>query len=130
MKKEQWKKVEFITNDDLEAKFRECLKQHQMPDYFLYLGKAGVNNWLNLNGSKGFPIAGRLTDLLRESLSSLVAECRSENERNKKVLSTGAKVLSDALHFFHQALSTPPVYEETKKIRVKSASGAVFSRQA
>lgn len=73
---------------------------------------------------------GTVLESLRSIISSLVTQCRSENERNKKVLSTGAKVLSDALHFFHQALSSPPVYEETKKVRVKSTSGAVLSRQA
>lgn len=66
------KKIELITNDELEARFRECLEQHRMPDYFLYLGEAGVKNWHKLNNSHGFPISTRLKDLLTQSIPSLI----------------------------------------------------------
>ena len=66
------KKIELITNDELEARFRECLEQHRMPDYFLYLGKAGVKNWLKLNNSHGFLISTRLKDLLIQSIPFLI----------------------------------------------------------
>ena len=65
------KKIELITRDDLEARLQECLEQRQMPDYFLYLGDPGVRNWLTLSGSGEFPVASRLTDLLRQSLPSI-----------------------------------------------------------
>lgn len=66
------KKIELITRSELEIRFKECLEQRRMPDYFLYLGESGVRNWLNLDSFKGFPIARQLTDLLRQSLPSLV----------------------------------------------------------
>ncbi|MEW5802092.1 MAG: L-histidine N(alpha)-methyltransferase [bacterium] len=66
------KKIELITTDELEARFKECLEQRRMPDYFLYLGDAGVKSWLNLNSSQGFPVSTRLTDLLRQSIPSLI----------------------------------------------------------
>ena len=65
------KKIELVTRDDLEARLRECLDQRCMPDYFLYLDESGVSNWLTLNGSEGFPVASRLTELLRQSLPSI-----------------------------------------------------------
>ncbi len=47
-----------------------------MPDYFLYLGSSGVNNWLALSESDEFPITARLTELLRQSLPSLTMYLR------------------------------------------------------
>lgn len=64
-------KIELITRDDLEVRLRECLEQRQMPDYFLYLGDSGVRNWLTLSSSEQFPVASRLTDLLRQSIPSI-----------------------------------------------------------
>jgi len=43
-----------------------------MPDCFLYLDESGVRNWLTLSNSKEFPVASQLTDLLRQSLPSIV----------------------------------------------------------
>jgi len=71
MKEKVLRKIELITRDNLETKFKECLEQRQMPDYFLYLDSSGVKNWLDLDSSEGFPIASRLTDLLRQSLPSI-----------------------------------------------------------
>ncbi|MEW6381619.1 MAG: L-histidine N(alpha)-methyltransferase [bacterium] len=67
------KKIELITRSELESRFKECLEQRRMPDYFLYLGGSGVRSWLKLDSFKGFPIARQLTDLLRQSLPSLVS---------------------------------------------------------
>ena len=66
------KKIELITKDELEVRFRECMEQRRMPDYFQYLGEAGVKNWLKLNNSHGFPISTRLKELLVQSIPSLV----------------------------------------------------------
>lgn len=66
------RKIEMVTRDDLEARLKDCLEQRQMPDYFLYLGDSGFRNWLNLASSAEFPVATRLTDLLRQSLSSII----------------------------------------------------------
>ncbi len=67
------KKIEFINRDVLEQKFYECLREHRMPDCFLYLGEAGVKNWMTLDKSGQFPIAAELTELLRENSHSIVA---------------------------------------------------------
>lgn len=65
------KKIELIRKDELEARLQACLEQRQMPDYFLYLGDSGVESWLTLSSSPGFPIASQLTELLRQSLPSI-----------------------------------------------------------
>lgn len=65
------KKIELVRKDELEARLRACLEQRQMPDYFLYLGDSGVKSWLTLSSSPEFPIASRLTELLRQSLPSI-----------------------------------------------------------
>ena len=65
-------KIELITKEGLEARLRVCLEQRQMPDYFLYLDNSGVRNWLTLSNSVEFPVASRLTDLLRQNLPSIV----------------------------------------------------------
>ncbi len=64
-------KIELVTKDELEGRLQACLEQRQMPDYFLYLGNSGVRNWLILSDSEEFPVASRLTDLLRQSLPSI-----------------------------------------------------------
>jgi uncharacterized SAM-dependent methyltransferase len=67
-----FKKIELITKEDLDAKFITCLKQRWMPDYFLYLGKTGVKNWLDLEKSPEFTIASGLTGLLCSNVQKLV----------------------------------------------------------
>lgn len=67
------KKIEFINRDVLEEKFYECLKEKRMPDCFLYLGEAGVKNWMLLDRSETFPVATQLTELLRDNRQSIVS---------------------------------------------------------
>lgn len=64
-------KIVLITADELEARLQQCLGQHQMPDYFLYLGDDGASNWLDLSESDAFPVAARLTGLLAQNLASV-----------------------------------------------------------
>ncbi len=64
-------KIELVTAEDLDAKFLFFLAQRQMPDYFLYLGSTGTKRWLDLAQSNEFPIASRLTELLRTNVNSL-----------------------------------------------------------
>ena len=66
-----YNKIELVTKEDLEARLLYCLKQGRMPDYFLYLGKTGATNWLELEKSDEFPIASRLTELLCSNVQSL-----------------------------------------------------------
>ena len=66
------KKIELVTTVDLEARLRPCLERRYMPDCFLYLGPAGVASWLELSNSQEFPVATRLTHLLRYSIPFLV----------------------------------------------------------
>lgn len=65
------KKIELVSKEELETRLRVSLEQRQMPDYFLYLGDSGVRNWLSLSSSQEFPVASRLTELLRQSLPSI-----------------------------------------------------------
>lgn len=67
------RKIELIKKEVLEEKFFECLKKHSLPDCFLYLGEAGVKSWISLDKSEVFPIAARLTELLRDKISSIVS---------------------------------------------------------
>ena len=65
------RKVELVTRDELEDSFRDCLVRHEMPDCFLYLDQSGVSNWLSLSESEDFPIASRLTELLKRNVPSI-----------------------------------------------------------
>jgi uncharacterized SAM-dependent methyltransferase len=65
-------KIELVTKDQLEARLQACLEQRQMPDCFLYLDDSGVRNWLALSNSEEFPVASRLTGLLKQDLPSIV----------------------------------------------------------
>jgi len=65
-------KIELVTKDELEAMLQTCLEHRQMPDYFLYLDDSGIKNWLTLSSSEEFPVASLLTELLRQSLPSIV----------------------------------------------------------
>lgn len=64
-------RVELVTEDVLEARLLRCLEERHMPDCFLYLGESGVRNWLTLSASEAFPVAERLTCLLKESIPSI-----------------------------------------------------------
>ncbi len=59
------KKIELVSEVELEARLRESLERRELPDYFLYLGNTGVMRWLELDRSAEFVIASRLTHLLR-----------------------------------------------------------------
>lgn len=65
-------KVVMIDEENLEEKLYENLKKHELPDYFLYTGAGGARNWLNLDGSRTFPVARKLKNLLEENLVSIV----------------------------------------------------------
>ncbi len=64
-------KIELITEEALEADLYTNLKEHRMPDHFLYIGDEGAKNWLKMENSREFPVTGRLTSLLRKSLPAL-----------------------------------------------------------
>lgn len=59
------KKVELRTPAELETSLYRHLKQRQLPDCFLYIGESGAKNWTSLEQSEDFPVASRLTELLR-----------------------------------------------------------------
>ncbi len=67
------KKIELIKKEVLEEKLYECLKDHTMPDCFLYLGEAGTKGWIKLDKSEQFPIAAQLTELLRQHIPSIIS---------------------------------------------------------
>jgi len=66
-----FRKIELVTGEELDARLLSFLTQRQMPDYFLYLGSTGAKRWLDLARSNEFPIATRLTELLRTNVHSL-----------------------------------------------------------
>lgn len=67
-------RIELVSDNDLEMRLAQHLRQGQMPDPFLYIGEAGARNWLTLDSSDDFPVATRLRDLLVQSMPELV-EC-------------------------------------------------------
>lgn len=64
-------RVELISEDALETTLLHCLEERHLPDCFLYLGESGVRNWLKLSASEAFPVAERLTGLLKEGIPSI-----------------------------------------------------------
>ena len=74
------KRIELVSDIDLEMRFSEYLRQGQMPDAFLYIGEAGVRNWLTLDSSDEFPVATRLQGLLVQSIPELVESIPSNSE--------------------------------------------------
>lgn len=66
------KKIELMTEDELVGKLRDCLERGELPDYFLYLGDRGVQNWLALSESDEFPIASGLTEHLKRNLPRII----------------------------------------------------------
>lgn len=71
-------KIEMVTPADLQARLAGCLRQRRMPDHFLYVGEDGTENWLALERSPQFPVASRLTELLRQSAQA-IAGCVPPN---------------------------------------------------
>lgn len=72
------KRIELVSDNDLEMRLADHLRQGRMPDPFLYIGESGANNWLTLDSSDDFPVATRLQDLLEQSIPEL-AECIPSN---------------------------------------------------
>jgi uncharacterized SAM-dependent methyltransferase len=57
---------------DIEEKFRQCLKNHELPDYLLYTGARGAKNWMELDRAETFPVARQLKALLERNLESIM----------------------------------------------------------
>ncbi len=66
------KRIDLVSDNDLEMRLAQYLRQGQMPDPFLYIGEAGARNWLTLDTCDEFPVATRLGDLLARSIEELV----------------------------------------------------------
>lgn len=64
-------RIELLTPEDLTAQLAAAVRSRRLPDHFLYVGRTGATNWLDLSRSDDFPIAARLTDLLRRSLDDV-----------------------------------------------------------
>ena len=74
MKMELYQIREMVTQSGIETRMVEALRAGCLPDCFLYTN-GGADNWLRLDASRDFPIARRLTDLLKsraESLAELI----------------------------------------------------------
>jgi len=69
---EKEKKIITISEKDPEERLYESLKNHELPDYLLYTGVEGANNWLKLEGSRTFPVARQLKIMLEENVASIV----------------------------------------------------------
>lgn len=65
-------KIVITSKKDIEGKLCECLKNHELPDYFLYTGTGGAKNWMKLNRAETFPVARQLKVLLEKNLDSIV----------------------------------------------------------
>jgi uncharacterized SAM-dependent methyltransferase len=69
---EEEEKVITCGEKSMEERLFQSLKNHELPDYFLYTGIWGAKNWLKLDGSETFPVARKLKDLLEENIASIV----------------------------------------------------------
>lgn len=69
---EKEEKIITISEKGPEEKLYESLKKYELPDYLLYTGTGGANNWLNLDGSKTFPVARQLKIMLEENVASII----------------------------------------------------------
>ena len=68
---ENEEKVINTSEKSMEERLCECLKKHELPDYFLYTGTGGAKNWLKLDGSEAFPISRQLKVLLEKNIESI-----------------------------------------------------------
>ncbi|MBN1288639.1 MAG: L-histidine N(alpha)-methyltransferase [Actinobacteria bacterium] len=64
-------KIEILKADDFDTRLKSSLEDRFLPDYFLYLGCSGVDNWLSLYRSSEFTIAARLTSLLKGNIEKI-----------------------------------------------------------
>jgi uncharacterized SAM-dependent methyltransferase len=69
---ENTEKIKIIREEDLEKRLYESLKRHEIPDYLLYTGVEGAQNWLKLDRSETFPVARQLKVLLEKNIASIV----------------------------------------------------------
>ena len=69
---ENKEKIVITSKEDIEGRLCECLKNHELPDYLLYMGTGGAKNWLKLDGAKTFPVARQLKILMEKNLDSIV----------------------------------------------------------
>lgn len=69
---EKEEKVIIISEKSPEKKLYESLKKRELPDYLLYTGTGGANNWLKLDGARTFPVARQLKIMLEENVASIV----------------------------------------------------------
>jgi uncharacterized SAM-dependent methyltransferase len=65
-------KIKITSEEDIEKRLFESLKQHELPDYLLYTGRGGAKNWLKLDGAETFPVARQLKVLLEKNIASIV----------------------------------------------------------
>jgi Uncharacterized conserved protein len=65
-------KIVITSKEDIEGRLCQCLKNHELPDYLLYMGTGGAKNWLKLDGAKTFPVARQLKILMEKNLDSIV----------------------------------------------------------
>jgi uncharacterized SAM-dependent methyltransferase len=65
-------KIITATEKEIEEKLYNCLKNYELPDYFLYTGIGGAKNWLKLDQSETFPVARQLKGLLEENLGQII----------------------------------------------------------
>lgn len=66
-------KIEMIPPEDYERMLYESLLIKQLPDFFLYQGNEGAQNWLNLDGDASFPVAKQLTQLLLDNINEIIS---------------------------------------------------------
>lgn len=65
-------KTVLITEQKLQDRLKESLKQRYLPDIFLYMGAAGADKWLQLEGSEQFKVASSLTKFLKENARAIM----------------------------------------------------------
>ncbi|AKB73749.1 hypothetical protein MSLAZ_0488 [Methanosarcina lacustris Z-7289] len=65
-------KIITISEKSPEEKLYESLKKYEIPDYLLYTGADGTNNWLKLEGYGTFPVARQLKIMLEKNVASII----------------------------------------------------------
>ncbi|MCX5771760.1 MAG: L-histidine N(alpha)-methyltransferase [Candidatus Hydrogenedentes bacterium] len=71
VEKQRTRKFELVTTEYLEEHLYRALERRRMPDYVPFLDDGAVHNWLALNHSARFHLAGSLTAFLEQSLPYL-----------------------------------------------------------
>lgn len=60
-----------ISEKSMEERLCECLKKRELPDYLLYTGTGGAENWLKLDRSETFSVARQLKVILEKNIASI-----------------------------------------------------------